>query len=143
MSPDGKKVIYSTYFGGGGTDLISALAIDAKGDVFITGATTSVDLPTTPGAALTKFSGSSSNATFMVGDAFVAEINPAGSALVYSTYLGGKQDDIAFSIALDPVAMPTSRALHYQPTFPPQPVPFKLSIKAREGKITSLAAMPL
>ena len=101
LSPDGKKVIYSTYFGGGGTDLISALAIDAKGDVFITGATTRVDLPTTPGAALTKFSGSSSNATFMVGDAFVAEINPAGSALLYSTYLGGKQDDIAFSIALD------------------------------------------
>lgn len=85
-------IVYSTYLGGIGVDYGNAIAVDASGSVYVCGTTGSTNFPTT-----TPISGTyQSN-----GDVFVAKINPAGSALVYSTYLGGADLDEGFGIAVD------------------------------------------
>ena len=84
---------YSTYLGGSVTgDLGSAIAVDSLGDAFVTGTTSSTTFPSTPGG----FGAGNSN-----GVAFVTEINPTGTALLYSTYLGGTGGDFGLGIALD------------------------------------------
>jgi beta-propeller repeat-containing protein len=71
-------LIYSTYLGGSGFDQGYAIAVDAVGNAYVTGQTAAIDFPTTDGAFQTNYGG---------GDAFVAKLNPTGSALVYSTYI--------------------------------------------------------
>jgi Big-like domain-containing protein/beta-propeller repeat-containing protein len=87
-------LLYSTYLGGSGTDEGLGIALDGAGNAYVTGRTISADFPTTAGAFDTSFNGG----TF---DVFVTKLNPAGSSLVYSTYLGGGGNDQSFSIALD------------------------------------------
>jgi len=94
LNPAGNGFVYSTYLGGSGTDRGDAIAVDAEGDAYVTGSTTSVDFPVTPRAIQTTFGGGFS-------DAFVTKLNAAGSALVYSTYLGGSNIDAGTGIALD------------------------------------------
>src|SRR5262249_6557358 len=72
---------YSTYLGGSGQDAGLEIAVNAHGDAFVTGLTTSLDFPTTPGALDTTHNG--------VYDAFVANLNAGGSARVYDYYLSG------------------------------------------------------
>jgi len=73
-------LVYSTYLGGSGFDQGYAIAVDSTGNSYVTGQTAAIDFPTTPGAFQTEYGG---------GDAFIAKLNPSGSALVYSTYLAG------------------------------------------------------
>src|SRR5438552_773176 len=80
---------YSTYLGGSGDDGGSGIAVDAAGNVYVTGETRSIDFPTTAGAFQTTFGGG----PFGGGDAFVTKLDPTGSALFYSTYLGGSDYD--------------------------------------------------
>lgn len=84
-------VIFSTYLGGSGFDQGYAIAVDSLGNGYVTGTTAAADFPTTPGALQTNYGG---------GDAFVAKLNPAGSALIYSTYLNGASGN---GIAVDAV----------------------------------------
>ncbi|MBL7992118.1 MAG: VCBS repeat-containing protein, partial [Candidatus Kapabacteria bacterium] len=86
-------VLYSTYIGGAGVDVSEHLTIDASGNVYVTG-NTSGSFPTTAGAYQTAF-GTGAN------DAFVTKLNPTGTALVYSTYIGGTGDDRGRNIAVD------------------------------------------
>ncbi len=81
MNQEGNALIYSTYLGGHGSDLGLAIAVDSSGCVYVTGQTSSTDFPTTAGA-LQPSPGSGVNV-------FVAKLNPTGSELIYSTYLGG------------------------------------------------------
>ena len=92
LAPTGKTLVYSTYFGGAGTDEATGIAIDAGGDVHIVGRTESSDLPTAS-SMQSKLKGAS--------DAFVARFNPTGSALTFSTYHGGSATESGNSIALD------------------------------------------
>jgi hypothetical protein len=92
IDPTGAALVYSTYIGGTTDDIANGLAIDAAGNVFITGSTSSVDFPVL---------GAIQGATGGVLDAFVTEVNSAGTALVFSTYLGGSADDVANGLALD------------------------------------------
>ena len=85
---------YSTYLGGSGGDQGQSIAVDAAGNAFVTGHTQSVNFPTTAGRFQTTFGGGSE-------DVFVTKLNPTGSSLVYSTYLGGSGDDFGLGIALD------------------------------------------
>ena len=114
LNPTGSQLIYSTYLGGKRDDLVSAVAVDSAGNAYVTGYTLSTDFPTTPGAYQTSFAGlggqiskpncngmSANEPWFVSGDAFVAKLNPAGSQLVFSTYLGGSLDDFGITIALD------------------------------------------
>ena len=88
----GSALVYSTYLGGTGADAAGAIALDASGNAYVTGDTTSTDFPTaSPIQAV--FGGTN--------DAFVTKLNAAGSALVYSTFLGGSGSDIEVSIAVD------------------------------------------
>jgi Beta-propeller repeat/Abnormal spindle-like microcephaly-assoc'd, ASPM-SPD-2-Hydin len=90
----GSALLYSTYLGGSGGDSSIGIAVDASGQAYVTGATGSSDFPTTPSAFQTTFGGGN-------GDAFVTKLNAAGSALLYSTYVGGGLQDGAFAIAID------------------------------------------
>ena len=83
-------LVYSTYLGGSGFDQGYAIAVDSLGNSYVTGQTAAIDFPTTAGAFQTEYGG---------GDAFVAKLNPAGNALVYSTYLAGASGN---GIAVDP-----------------------------------------
>jgi hypothetical protein len=84
---------YSTYLGGSGSDFGGGIAVDAGGNAYVTGITSSTDFPTTTGAFQTTIGGQQ--------DAFIAKLDPTGSALVYSTYLGGSEGDGAGGIAVD------------------------------------------
>ena len=104
LSPAGSDLVYSSFLGGGGNEIGTSIAVDAQGNAYITGSTTSAtNFPLTQGAAKTAYGGHGGNEQWTrFGDAFVAKINPTGTQLVYSTFVGGNKDDLAFSIALDP-----------------------------------------
>jgi hypothetical protein len=92
LNPGGSALVYSTYLGGSNDDWGQGIAVDSSGNAYVTGYTYSPNFPTaSPLQAV--FGG--------VGDAFVAKLNPAGSALVYSTYLGGSNVDEGYGIAVD------------------------------------------
>jgi hypothetical protein len=100
LNTAGSALVYSTFLGGSGNESGSGIAVDAAGSAYLTGHTTSPDFPTTPGAFQQTYGGSDSRPVFD-GDAFVAKFNPTGSALVYSTYLGGSSEDQGSGIAVD------------------------------------------
>jgi hypothetical protein len=96
LSADGSALVYSTYLGGSGTDYGAGIAVDpATGDVLVTGLTGSTNFPTANPLQGTNAGG---------GDAFVARLSADGSALVYSTYLGGSGLDEGYAIAVDPAS---------------------------------------
>src|SRR5579871_649738 len=87
---------YSTYFGGTGSEDATAVAVDAKGNIWFTGGTTSNDMPLVNPIQ---------NGLFFGQDMFVAEINPdtnGPKSLLYSTYLGGSHYDVGLGIAVAP-----------------------------------------
>ncbi|HEU0005710.1 MAG TPA: SBBP repeat-containing protein, partial [Terriglobia bacterium] len=92
LSPTGNTLVYSTYLGGSGSDLAFAIALDGQSNFYVAGSTTSTSFPT-----VSPYQAS----LVALRDAFVAKFNPAGSALLYSTYLGGDADDVAYGIAVD------------------------------------------
>jgi ankyrin repeat protein len=97
LSPDGSRLVYSTYISGSGVDFYSDLALEADGSVCLVGSTTSLDFRTTPNALSRSFKGSSGR----MDDAFIVTLNPAGTALIYASYLGGSGGDFARSLAVD------------------------------------------
>lgn len=103
---------YATYLGGSGDDwgsvfnFLRAVAVDHWGNAYVIGTTDSIDFPTTAHTHQREFAGGGGgfinpNACCAVGDVFVAKLNAAGNALVYSTYLGGAGDDYGEGIAVD------------------------------------------
>lgn len=94
------SLLFSTYLGGSSDDAVMALAIDNAGGVYVTGFTSSTNFPVTANAAQHSYGGGGQIDGFLVGDAFAAKLSPATSTLVYSTYLGGSQDDAGMAIAV-------------------------------------------
>ncbi|HEX3743155.1 MAG TPA: SBBP repeat-containing protein [Bryobacteraceae bacterium] len=93
---------YLTFLGGSADDSATAIAVDSQGNAYVTGFAASSNFPTVNGSAQTKFGGAGTGGYFIAfGDAFISKLNPSGSALVYSTFLGGKDDDEGASIAVD------------------------------------------
>jgi hypothetical protein len=93
LKPDASGFVYSTFLGGSGADQGLGIAVDSAGDAYVTGLTQSSDFKL-KNAIQGTFGGGTQ-------DAFVSALNPAGSALLYSTYLGGNQNDAGAGIAVD------------------------------------------
>jgi gliding motility-associated-like protein len=103
FSKDGDSLLFSTYLGGGNTDLIQAMVLDDSGNVYLTGATNSPDFPTTSGAYQTTFGGSNSSVSYWErGDAFLTKMKPDGTGLVFSTFIGSAGDEVAYDINISP-----------------------------------------
>jgi hypothetical protein len=92
LNASGSALVYSTYLGGSGQDSATGIAVDGSGDAYVTGDTVSTNFPTTPGSLQPAMGAL---------EGFVSELNPTGSALVYSTYLGGSAETYANGIAVD------------------------------------------
>jgi hypothetical protein len=101
FNPTGSALVYSTYLGGSAGDLASGIAVDSSGNAYVTGATSSIDFPTANPFQGTCDVSPPPTGTGSCEDAFVAKLNPAGSELVYSTYLGGSHNDYGEGIAVD------------------------------------------
>ena len=100
FSPDGSALEYSTYLGGTNDDSAgNGIAVDASFNAYVAGQTTSSTFPL-QGAAQSTFTGSS------VTHAFITKLNPTGTGLVYSTFLGGEKSDFATGIAIDASSPP-------------------------------------
>ncbi|MBA3356077.1 MAG: SBBP repeat-containing protein [Pyrinomonadaceae bacterium] len=94
LNASGSALDFSTYLGGNNGDEAFGVAVDSLGGVYITGSTTSSDFPTLAVPQSTYGGGTS--------DAFVTELNAAGTQLVYSTYLGGTSSEQSNGVAVDP-----------------------------------------
>ncbi|MFM2126038.1 MAG: hypothetical protein RL328_2489, partial [Acidobacteriota bacterium] len=92
LDPTGSSLLYATYIGGSGDDRAAGIAVDALGQAHVVGATASSNFPL-----------ASALRSLMVGgkEAFALKLNAAGSALVYSTFLGGSNADLATAVAVD------------------------------------------
>jgi hypothetical protein len=93
LNTSGSALLYSTYLGGNNLDGASGITVDASGNAYVTGITSSGNFPTANPFQATLAG--------VRGDAFVTKFNPIGSALVYSTYLGGSGDDHGTDIVVD------------------------------------------
>jgi len=127
----GTALIYSTYLGGAGDDAGNGIAVDSQGDTFVTGDTKSADFPTVNGLSIPK---DCSPSTFAPAGSnlcsefkgFVAKLNPAGNALVFSTYLSGNCcDDFSFGIATDHAGNAYVTGLAFSDDFPITPGAFQ------------------
>ncbi|MCW6049980.1 SBBP repeat-containing protein [Lyngbya sp. CCAP 1446/10] len=122
---------YSTYLGGSGSEGANRLAVDSTGAAYIIGTTVN-NFPTTPGAVQTTPGGG-------LVDFLVTKINPEGTALVYSTYIGGDRDDYGFGIAVDSQgnAYLTGQV---DPGYPTTPGAFQPTIPGYNTGVTKLNA---
>ncbi len=94
LNPAGSGLVYSTFVGGNTEwSHVSTISVDASGAAYIAGATTSTDFPTTAGTFDNSFNGSGG---YYSGDAFVLKLNPGGTGLEYSSYLGGSDDEYTY-----------------------------------------------
>ena len=93
LNPTGTAQLYSTFLGGSNEDQITGLRVDGSGVVYVSGFTNSSNFPTTSGVIRTLYAGAT--------DAFVSKVNAAGTALIYSTYLGGSNTDRALALDVD------------------------------------------
>ncbi len=93
LNASGSALVYSTYLGGSGDDDVQVIAVDGSGNAYVTGNTTSTNFPTASPFQASHGGGGN--------DAFVAKLNAVGSALVYSTYLGGSGPDNGRAVATD------------------------------------------
>lgn len=93
LNPAGSALAYATFLGGSVNDYGWGIAVDEAGSAYVTGDTASGNFPVTPGAFDTSYNGNS--------DAFVAKLNPTGSALAYATFLGSSDIDVSQAITVD------------------------------------------
>jgi uncharacterized protein (TIGR03437 family) len=110
LDASGTHILYSTLLGGGDYDFSNGVAVDSEGSAYIVGETKSDDFPVTAQAAQRR-KGSDR-------DAFVAKLSPDGAALVYSTYLGGKEIDFGNGIAVDAAGAAYVTGVTYSEDFP-------------------------
>ena len=94
LNATGTALVYSTYLGGSAKTQANGIAVDSSGNAYVTGLTLSTNFPTMNPYQATNKAG-------LYGTAFVTKLNPVGSALVYSTYLGGSQASVSQGIAVD------------------------------------------
>jgi hypothetical protein len=122
-------VTYATYLGGNSYDFGYAISVDATGSAYVTGATHSSNFPVTPGAFDPIYGGGPWD------DAFVAKLNPAGSALTYATFLGGSGSEIGWGITVDGGGSAYVTGITSSPGFPNTPNAFDASYNGGGGDV--------
>ncbi len=135
ISADGSTLLYSTYLGGSNRDTANGIAVDNFGNAFVTGTTLSPDFPVSTGSFNTECGGDGKcGATFdnglLVTNAFVTELNPAGSAIVYSGFFGENENVNGLAIAVDGndnAYITGSTSADIPTTVVPGPPPFPIS----------------
>ena len=127
LNAEGSGLIFSTYLGGNGINQGNAIVLDPSDNVFVTGYTESLTFPTTPGAFQTSCTCS---VRFV---AFVTELNPNASALVYSTYLGGTGGDVGYALALDSAEDVYVTGYTHSTNFPTTAGAFQTALNADTG----------
>ncbi|MFB3896072.1 MAG: SBBP repeat-containing protein [bacterium] len=121
LNDNGTALVYSTYLGGISDDYSNGIAVDGLGNAYLTGYTYSTDFPTTPDAFDTTYS--------VAGDIFVSKLNPNGTALIYSTYLGGGDLECSFGgIAIDGSGNAYITGCTYSSDFPTTPGAFDTTL---------------
>jgi len=120
LSADGRSVLFSTYLGGSSYDSANAIALDSSG-IYVAGATRSPNFPVTAGAVQTTSRGPS--------NAFIAKLNPGGTGLIYSTYLGGSGADSATALAIDTSGNAFIAGSATSPNFPTSPSAYQSALK--------------
>jgi uncharacterized repeat protein (TIGR01451 family) len=98
LSPGGGTLLYSTFLGGSGHDIMGQINVNSAGMAFVTGFTQSTDFPTTSNAFKKSLAGSPATAS----NVFVTVLQPSGSSLYYSTLLGGSRSTTGSAIFVDP-----------------------------------------
>ncbi len=116
LNPSGSALLYSTYLGGSGSDNGRGIAVDEAGNAYVTGSTLSTNFPVVQ--PLQSVLGGSS-------DAFISTLNASGSALLFSTYLGGSGSDSGGGIALDPWGSALVAGSTGSANFPATPATFQ------------------
>ncbi len=102
LKPDGSAFVFASYLGGSGGDQVTAIALDASRNIYLTGNTNSTNFPVTSGAFQPTFPAGTSGSPCC--ETFVTKMNPTGSALVYSSFLGAPNSygqSYASGIAID------------------------------------------
>lgn len=132
LNPAGSRLVYGSYVGGRRRDVGNAIAVDGAGSAYLTGGTHSDNFPTTEGAFQREFGGPS--------DAFVTKVNPTGTGLSYSFYLGGTGfrdfgDDEGHGIAVDRQgnAYVTGETSSGNPDLPYRTFPLVLPFQGQHG----------
>jgi hypothetical protein len=118
LTPDGTALLYATYPGGSRSDGGQGIAIDATGAAYVMGITDSMDFPTTPDAIQPTSGGAA--------DSFITKLTPDGTALLFSTYLGGSGSDFGMGISGNTMAVDAAGAAYVtwgtnSPDFPTTP----------------------
>ena len=117
LDRNGEELVYSSFIGGSKSEKYDAsIALDPEKNVYITGDTYSSDFPTSSGCFDDSYNGE--------GDIFVCKLNQDGSALLYSSFLGGSYDDWGFDIVLDSGSNAYVTGDSYSPLFPTTPYCF-------------------
>jgi Beta-propeller repeat len=137
LNATGTALVYSTRLGGADNDPPSGVAVDAGGNALIGGSTRSADFPTTPGAFDTTHNGGAFDELF---DLFVTKLNATGSALVYSTFLGGSKSDFTAGFAVDAARNAYVVGSTLSPDLPTTPGAFDSAFAGSEGFVAKLNA---
>jgi hypothetical protein len=129
----GSAVVYSSYLGSSGQEWADDIAVDSSGNAYITGTTRSTDFPTTAGAFQAAYGGG-------FYDAFVAKIDAAGTATVYSSYLGGSDVEFASAIAVDAAGSAYLTGFAVSADFPTTPGSFQPAFRGdRDAYVAKIA----
>jgi hypothetical protein len=115
LNASGSGLVYSTYLGGGADDEGHDIVVDGSGNAYITGYTMSGNFPTQDPVQLDHGGGGYPDI-----DAFVVKLNASGSALIYSTYVGGSNGESGYGIAVDDVGNAYITGETYSSDFPTQ-----------------------
>jgi len=138
LAPDGGQLVYSTYLGGASSDYARAVVVDATGQALVGGYTGSTNFPTTANVVRS----SRSPTLFDAADGFVTRLNAAGSALVFSTYLGSDMGtDMVYEVALDGSGSPVAAGWTASSGFPTTSGAFDRTFGGvKDAFVTGLAA---
>ena len=132
LNASGSDLIYSTFIGGNQKELGFSIAINQSGNAFITGVTSSLDYPTTNFAFNTSYNGGFS-------DAFVTVLDANGSDLIYSTYIGGSDEDRSYCIVVDQIGNVYITGDTYSTNYPTTIGAYNISMSgARDIFVTKL-----